>query len=221
MSKKLLYLLPLLLLTACGSNQENVPSVNYKPVAVNYSSSAVKNAAETGLPIFVGSIGEQWANLGFLSSDELGLVQLGTPYPVFVLDNPGKINQTVSVADEWAFPVMVNNGNRCMLTVAKTNNQWEAVSIGSATLSKWLQVAEKNHPSLNIKTKGIANVYGFPSSPYKIVIINPSEEQPSFLLIPHADELIKTLPQYSEWNYTNPIPALSFEEIYMIFSALN
>ncbi len=212
MNMKLLHLLPLLFLTACGSgsSQETVATLSYKPVVVNYTSSTVKNAAITGL-----------ANLGFLSADELTIAQLGTPYPVFILCNPGKPNQSIRVADEWEFPVMVNNSNRCMLKVAKINDQWQAVVIGSASLSTWLQMTENNNLVLNNKARGIIQVYGYSSAPFQILVTNPSEKQPLFLFVPPATELITRLPQYSNWISTDPVPALSFQEVYLILSSLN
>jgi hypothetical protein len=220
MSKKMICLFSLLALTACGGNQENVASVNYKPIAVNYTSSTVRNAAVTGLPAIVGSVGTQWAKYGFLSQAEVASAQLGTPYPIFVLNNPGKSNQAVSVMDEWDFPIMVNNAYRCMLTVAKMNDQWEAVGIGAAGFAASLQATEKSHPLLDIKNRGIVKSYGFSSSPYDILATNLSEMQPSFLLLPPGAELVKNLPQYSTWLNTDPVPVLSFEEIFLIFSKI-
>lgn len=229
MSKVMSCLFVLLLLAACGSHQNSVTSVtsvtsiasvNYTPIFVNYTSSVVINAAAAGLPSFVGAIEGQWANFGFLSQDEPASAQLGMPYPVFVLNNPGKVSQTIDAMDEWVFPVLVNNNYRCMLTVAKMNGQWKAVGIGSAGFATSLQTTENIHPTLNIKTKGIIKVYGFSSSPYEILAINLSELQPSFLLLPPGTSLVNKLPQYSAWVNTDLVPVLSFEDVYLIFSKM-
>ena len=220
MSKKMLVFFSLLVLTACGSNQNNVvsvASVNYTPIFVNYTSSDVKNAAETGLLTAIAIVGDQWANLGFLSQDEVASAQVGTPYRIFSMTNPGRVNQTISDIDAWRFPVMVNNEYRCMLDVNKMNGEWQAVGIGAKGLATWLQAAEKSHPLLDFKAKGLVNIYDHDTT---ILMINPSEQQPSFLLLPYSTDLLKFLPQYSGWTNTDPVPVLSFQEIFLMFSKM-
>jgi hypothetical protein len=208
----------LLVLTACGSNQRNAAptvTVAYAPIFVNYTSTAVKNAAKAGLPTFVRSLGSQYANFGFLSQDELSFSQVGNPYHVFSMTNSGKINQAISDTGQWSFPVMVNNEYRCMLNVDKVNDEWQAVGVGAAHLASWLQDAEKGHPSLSFSAKGLIKIYDHDTT---ILMLNPSEIQPSFLLLPPVTDMVKHLPQYSSWVNTDPVPVLSFEEIFLIYA---
>jgi hypothetical protein len=218
MNKKMICLLLSLVLTACGSNQETVPatkSINYTPIFVNFTSSVVKNAAEVGLPILTGVVGGDWAGYGFLNQGELDSAQVGTPYHVFGMSNAGKEDQAIFDVGYWLFPVMVNNEYRCMLTVGKYNGEWTAVGIGAAGLATWLQAMEKSHPLLDFKAKGLVKLYDHDST---ILMINPSEQQPSFLLLPYLTDLLKYLPQYSDWVNTDPVPVLSFQEIFLIYS---
>lgn len=213
-------LLLLLVLAACGSNQENVTpvaTVTYSPIYINYTSSAVRNVATTGLPSLVEAIGNQWAGFGFLSQDELASAQLGTPYHVFAMTNAGKINQTIADIDEWEFPVMVNNEYRCMLKISKMNGEWQAVGIGDAQLATWLQALENSHTLVDFKAKGLVNLYDHDST---ILMLNPSQQQPSFLLLPYETDLLKYLPLYSNWVNTQPVPVLSFQELFLIYAGV-
>jgi len=221
MRYKMFCLVLLLVLTACGSNQENVAPVTpitYKPTFVNYTSTAVKNAAKTGLPTFVGSLGSRYADFGFLSQDELASAQVGNPYHIFSMTNSGKIDQTISDMGQWSFPVMVNNEYRCMLNVDKVNGEWQAVGMGATQLATWLQAAEKSHPSLSFNAKGLVNIYERDTT---ILMINPSEQQPSFLLLPYSTDLLRNLPQYGTWAKTDPVPVLSFQELFLIYEGLH
>jgi hypothetical protein len=212
----------LFLLQACGSEQVNVSpgaDAKYTPIYVNYTSTTVKNAAETGLPTIIESLkGGSWASFGFLSKEELDSAQLGIPYHVFAMTNAGKTNQTIIDTDEWQFPVMVNNDYRCLLMVDKLEGEFKTASIGSAGLATWLQAAERSHHLLDLKAKGIVVLHDHATD---IMMINPSQEQPSFLLPPYTADMVKSLPQYSNWVNSNPVPALSFEEIFLIYSGSN
>jgi len=211
MTKNMLCIILLFLVTACGSNQENVAptaTVNYKPIYINYTSSAVKSAAEAGIPIFLTSE---------LTSEELAVAQLGSPYHVFGMTNAGSINQEIFDGEEWDYPVTVNNNYRFMLKVAKMNGEWQAVAI-TAGLASWLQAEEMSHPSLDFKAKGLVRIYEHDSH---IVMLNPSEQQPSFLLPPYLTDLLKYLPQHSGWVNTEPVPVLSFQEIFLMYSRHN
>ncbi len=219
-----LFLLPILFLLGCGSSNNNGsqdgPPGSYQPVAVGAASSDIISAAQTGLPLFINAVKDRWADFGFASSGEPTQAELGTPYQICVLSNPGKAYQAINSTDEWYFPVLVNGAYRCILTVAKLNDQWQAVSLGAAGFAAALQETEITHPSLNFADRGIVKVYGFSSYPYEILGINLSGTNPSFLLLPPATELVTKLPQYSTWVSTDPIPVLSYEEMTAIIVSL-
>ena len=216
MRKNIMLVFSMLILSSCGSsrsNQQNVEHVNYKPITANYTSSAAKSAAVTGMSTFIG---DDWANWGFASANEFASAQLGTPYPDLALTNPGKSNQMVIAGNNWLFPVMVNDEYRCMLRVVKINNQWQTVSLIGNTFASLIQTAEKNHPALNLRTKGIVSYVGT-----SILVLNPSENEPSFIFLLPFREQINKIPQYSGWVNTDPVPALTFEELFVIFEPSN
>ncbi|MBJ6723326.1 hypothetical protein [Geomesophilobacter sediminis] len=212
-----------LLLAACGSSQNAAPSVavvDISPAFFNYTSSAVLSAAKAGLPFWVGTIGNEWADFGFQSQDEVAFAQLGGPYPVFVLKNAGKSNQSIAATDQWEFPVTANDQYRCMLTMDKINGEWVTASIGSAGYAKALQTTENTHPGLSIKNKAILRVFGFSCGYYDILAINLSDPQPSFLMVGSATSFVNKLPQYAAWVNTDPVPVLTLDDLYTIFSKM-
>jgi hypothetical protein len=208
-------------LSGCGSNGGNhlaVASAKYTPIFINYTSTAVKTAAETGLPGFIGSLkAGPWSSFGFLNLDELDSARLGAPYPVFGMMNTGKTDQTIFPTGEWEFPVMVSNDYRCLLKVAQMNGAFQTVGIGAAGLATWLQAAERTHPSIDFSAKGLVKIYDHDTT---IVMLNPFKEQPSFLLLPPVTDMVKSLSQYSTWVSTDPVPVLSFDELYLIYARL-
>ena len=112
---------------------------------------AVQEAAEEGLPTMLQAIPDEAAKqLNFSSSDEFSLASLGTPFQVFTIHPEEILNYTagtsieaiISAKDQWFFPVTVSGEIRTLLTVAKVDGQWQAVSIGSAGLAQeWADTA--------------------------------------------------------------------------------
>ena len=205
----------MLIITSCGSNKNNqeiVEAVSYKPIAANYTSSAIRAAAETGMTTFIG---DDWANWGFVSANEFASAQLGAPLPYLTLSNAGKSNQMLIVGNIWSFPVMVNNDYRCMLRVAKIHDQWQTVTLIGGPYITSIQTAENYYPILNIKTRGIVS-----TTAGEILVLNPTENQPSFIFLRpfFYPELINKITKYSGWVSTDPIPTLSFEELFILFS---
>ena len=115
--------------------------------------SAVKAAAEKGLPTMLKALPQEvLAQFNFSSSEELDLASLGTPFQVYTIPpeeilnyNAGTpIGQIIFETDHWFFPVTVKGEVRTLLTVAKVEGKWQAVSIGSAGLAKeWTEVVAK------------------------------------------------------------------------------
>jgi len=124
----------------------------------------VRSAAEARLSEFLSLIPPGQENrYGFHSREDFGEATIGYPYRVFTVDMPG--TQTgrsagVKPLNEWRTPIIVRGQSRALLTVAKMDDQWEAVDFGGARLALELaECEERNVHSPRALQRGILRLF--------------------------------------------------------------
>lgn len=219
--------LPLLLLVGCGTKQSNdgadrasacagvATQPGYRPVAPDGVPPDAVSAAERDLPQFLR--GETSSRLCGLGALDAGATALGAPYRRFTTclsSDPGSTAGTVTPADIWEFPVVVDGAYRCMLTVARMNDRWQGVGLGDKQLAESLQTIETTHPSLSFSERGIVSAPGSCCAPAEFLGIQLTGAGPSFLPVPPWAESVATLlPRYAGWTSADPVPVISWEEL--------
>ena len=124
----------------------------------------VQQAAVQGLQPFLDKIpAGSMEEFGFAAGDNLSAATLGAPFLLYTL-TPSALEQyragaavtsLVTPTTAWYFPVLIAGQTRAILVVDKLDNQWQAVSLGSAALAKELgrlggqwKAAQGYHPML-------------------------------------------------------------------------
>ncbi|WP_372371017.1 papain-like cysteine protease family protein [Candidatus Uabimicrobium sp. HlEnr_7] len=120
-------------------------------VFVSAAPEDVVKAAQQGMHSFLNSIPEAMlSEYGFDSEEELEQCQLGAPFQLKTI-TPNKlrsynINDTVQSMTKdtgvWYFTIVCSGENKTILSVAKIDNQWQAVSLGNIPLANQLQSIE-------------------------------------------------------------------------------
>jgi len=115
-----------------------------KPPSTPGVPSEVLDAAETGLPFFLGQIPPGSKELyGFGSTDDLSAARLGGPSQMLTI-TPAAIEKSsfsttvsslLSETSMWFFPIKLGNESKAMLVVDRDEGgTWKAVSLGYAGL---------------------------------------------------------------------------------------
>jgi len=147
----------------------------------------VDAAAKAGLSSFLARIPAGSANeYGFNKTDSLDKTYLGDPFNLHIItpDSLFSYSEGVPVAsiltvtDQWYFPVMIQGQIRCFLIVDRMDGQWEAVSLGHATLAKFTNRVRENWPA----EKG-----------YNPVLIAVLQAKTYLMMIPEAGETLMSL----------------------------
>jgi hypothetical protein len=105
--------------------------------------SEVLEAAETGLPFFLGQIPAGSKELyGFSADDDLSQAKLGgalrmhaiTPDALEKSSSNGTVSSIWSETSMWFFPILLEGESKAMLIVDRDGESWKAVSLGYAGL---------------------------------------------------------------------------------------
>ncbi|MGB4850308.1 MAG: hypothetical protein WBP41_20450 [Saprospiraceae bacterium] len=87
---------------------------------------------------------------GFNDRQQFSQTTLGMPYQVYLLNASfydatiiEPYQEYIIPANEYRIPVEINGEYRCLLTVAKMNEQWQAVSIGASDLARNLDHVDR------------------------------------------------------------------------------
>jgi len=111
--------------------------------------SAVREAAQKGLPIFLNTIPkEDLLQYHFFSKEEFAVAALGEPFQVYTIppekiltyDGKSSILDMISASSQWLFPVIVRNESRTILAVDFIGGKWRAVEIGGGLAKPWAAV---------------------------------------------------------------------------------
>jgi hypothetical protein len=146
-----------------GAGSAN-PGISPKPARTPGVPSEILEAAETGLPFFLGQIPPGSKELyGFSPGDDLSQAKLGgalrmhtiTPAALEKSSSSGSVSSILSETSMWFFPILVERESKAMLVVDRDGETWKAVSLGYAglghqlneLLAKWPE-SKGFHPQL-------------------------------------------------------------------------
>jgi len=119
------------------------PGIRLKPPRTSGVPSEVLEAAEIGLPFFLGKIFPDSKELyGFSSQDDLSKAALGTalrlhtitPAAIEKSSSSGTVSSILSETTMWFFPILLESESKAMLVVDGDGGTWRAVSLGYAGL---------------------------------------------------------------------------------------
>ncbi len=105
----------------------------------------VIQAAEEGLPSFLLHITPAtMEGYGFSEDDNLDEAFLGRPFLQYFLytrqilnyEERDTIYDVLTGSSEWYFPIMIGDEARCLLLVAKIDNEWDMAAAGYAGTAK-------------------------------------------------------------------------------------
>jgi hypothetical protein len=146
----------------------------------------VLEAAETGLPFFLGQIPPGSKGLyGFASTDDLSAARLGGPLQMHTMtpaaieksSSSATVSSVLSDTSMWFFPVLIENESRAMLVVDRDGETWKAVSLGYAGLGHELNELLAQWP----ESKGF---------------------RPQLIAVFQARQFYFTVPQVGDFNLT-------------------
>jgi len=137
-------------------------SILFMNIAYAESQSDVYKAAESGLPLMLGSIPQGYElKYGFANREEFTAATIGLPYQIYTI-HPEMLKVDATLTDdmmmpieEWRFPVICDGRIRALLTVAKVNGNWQSVDIGAALLASEIDNLERE---LSLKNRDIKRI---------------------------------------------------------------
>jgi hypothetical protein len=138
-----------------GSGVGKSPSNSVEPLSTPGVPQEVLEAAQAGLPFFLGKIPPGSQELyGFASTDDLSAARLGAPLQMLMI-TPSAIDRSssgttvsslVSETSMWFFPIRDESESKAMLVVDRDGGTWKAVSFGYAGLGHELNELSAQWP---------------------------------------------------------------------------
>ncbi|HTL59635.1 MAG TPA: hypothetical protein VL361_28450 [Candidatus Limnocylindrales bacterium] len=122
---------------------KSASAISVKPTSNPGMLAEVLEAAQSGLPFFLGQIPPGSKELyGFSANDDLSRARLGpglqmhaiTPRVLKQASAASNISSLLSETGMWFFPVLIESESKAMLVVDRVDSSWKAVSLGYAAL---------------------------------------------------------------------------------------
>lgn len=114
---------------------------------------------------------------------------LGQPYELYHLRSGSKralqpgvqLETLITAANQWEFPVLVDNRVRCQMTAAFFQGRWQIVGAGSLTRLQALIDYQAQHPEL-----GTARLVEFTPVAPRFALFKPGQNEQLLILDPHG-----------------------------------